>query len=159
MKVSIVYDSVSPAKLTEKVAKKIEDTLNENGIETDNFFVAKAEISNVQNSNCLLVGSPVMKFRATGRIRKFLELLADSRLNTKLAAAFDTRLQTKISGTAVKGIENKLRENGLELIVHSLITFVEGSLRKNEWTLKTGELDKAKRWAEELTKVLAKRSD
>ena len=158
MKVLIVYDSVSPARLTEKVAKTIEETLKEKRIETENLFVANIDLANVQNADCLLIGSPVMKFRATGRIRKFLERLSNSRLNMKLAAAFDTRLQTKVSGSAVKGIEIKLKELGLKLAVSPLITYVEGSLRKNDWTLKGGELEKAKRWTEELTKALSKQS-
>ena len=158
MKVLIVYDSVSPARLTEKVAKTIEEILKEKGIETENLFVANVDLADALDSDCLLVGSPVMKFRATGRIRKFLERLSDSRFNMKLAAAFDTRLQTKLSGSAVKGIEIKLKELGLELVVSPLITYVEGSLRKNAWTLKGGELEKAKRWTEELTKALSKQS-
>lgn len=158
MKVLIVYDSVSPSRLTEKVAKTIEEILKEKGIKTDNSSVANVNMVDVQDYDCLLVGSPVMKFRATGRIRKFLERLADSRLNAKLAAAFDTRFQTKISGSAVKGIESELKEHGFELIVAPLIAYVEGSFRKNEWALLVGELEKVKKWAEELTKALAKQS-
>ena len=158
MKVLIVYDSVSPARLTEKVAKTIEEILKEKGIKTDNFFVANVDMADVQDSDCLLVGSPVMKFRATGRIRKFLKNLPDSRLNIKLAAAFDTRLQTKVSGSAVKGIESKLKGLGFKLIVAPLMAYVEGSLLKNKWTLKAGEIEKTKRWTEELTKALPKQS-
>jgi len=158
MKVLIVYDSVSPARLTEKVAKTIEEILKEKGIKTENFFVANVDLADVQDSDCLLVGSPVMKFRATGRIRKFLERLSDSTLNVKLVAAFDTRLQTKFSGSAVKGIESKLNDFGFKLIVAPLIAYVEGSLLKNDWTLKAGEIEKTKRWAEELTKALSKQS-
>ena len=158
MKVLIVYDSVSPARLTEKVAQTIEEILKENGIQIDNYAVANVDRADVQDYDCLIVGSPVMKFRATGRIRKYLERLADSKLNVKFTAAFDTRLQTKLSGSAVKGIESKLKEHGLELIVAPLIVYVEGSLRKNEWALKVGELEKVKRWTEELTKALAKQS-
>jgi len=158
MKVLIVYDSVSPARLTEKVAKTIEEILKEKGIKTENFFVANVDLADVQDYDCLLVGSPVMKFRATGRIRKFLERLPDSRLSVKLAAAFDTRLQTKVSGSAVKGIESKLKGLGFKLIVAPLMAYVEGSLLKNKWTLKAGEIEKTKRWAEELTKALAKQS-
>jgi len=158
MKILIVYDSVSPARLTEKVAKTIEEILNEKGIETEKLFVANVNPADFSDSDCLIVGSPVMKFRATGRIRKFLESLSDSRLNTKLAAAFDTRLQTRMSGSAVKGIEIKLKELGLELVVSPLITYVEGSLRKNDWRFKGGELEKGKRWTEELIKALSKQS-
>jgi flavodoxin len=158
MKILIIYDSVSPAKLTEKIAKTIEEIFNEKGIGTKKLFVSNVNLADVLDSDCLIVGSPVMKFRATGRIRKFLETLPDSRLNMKLAAAFDTRLQTRMSGSATKGIENKLKELGLELVVSPLITFVEGSLRKNEWRLKDGELEKAKIWAAELIKTLSKQS-
>ena len=158
MKVLIVYDSVSPARLTEKVAKTIEEILKEKGIKTDNFFVADVDMADVPDSDCLLVGAPTMKFRASGRIRRFLESLTDSRLNVGLAAAFDTQVQSRVSGSAVKGIESKLKGFGFKLIVDPLIAYVEGSLLKNDWTLKVGELEKVKRWAEELTKALSKQN-
>ena len=158
MKILIVYDSVSSAKITEKVAITIEEILKEKRIETKKIFVTNVELADVQYSDCILVGSPVMKFSATGRIKKFLEGLSDAKLNGKLAAAFDTRIQSKLSGSAVKGIESKLKKNGLKMVVSPLITYVKGSLRKNDWALEDGELEKAKRWTEELTKTFSKQN-
>ena len=72
MKVSIVYDTVSPSRLTEKVAKTIAEILKDKGSKTQNFFVADVDMAVVEDSDCLLVGAPTMRFRASGRIRKFL---------------------------------------------------------------------------------------
>ena len=58
----------------------------------------------------------------------------------------------------MKDIESKLKEHDFKLIAAPLIVYVEGSFRKNEWALKIGELEKVKRWAEELTKAFTKQN-
>jgi flavodoxin len=156
MKVLIVYDTVSPAKVTGFVAETIGGVLKEKGIEVDSFFVNDVDKAVVQNYDCLLAGAPTMKFRATSGIMQFLDSLPSNEFSGKLAAAFDTQLQLWISGSAVKGIEGRLKSLGFRLITAPLIAYVEGNSRQNEWYLKEGELEKAKKWAQELAKALSK---
>jgi flavodoxin len=156
MKVLIVYDSVSPAKLTARVAKTISEVLKEKGIKVDSVFVADANLAIVKNYDCLLAGAPTMQFRATKRIRQFLDNLRSTELTGKLAAAFDTQVQSRFSGNAAKGIEGKLKRLGFKLVTAPLIAYVEGKLRKNEYHIKDGQLEKAKKWAQELTGALSK---
>ena len=156
MKVLIVYDTVSPMKLTAKVAETIGGVLKEKGIEVDSFFVVDADKAVVKNYDCLLAGAPTMRFRVSTRMRQFLDDLPSKDFSGKLAAAFDTQVQSRFSASAAKGIEGKLKGLGFKLITAPLIAYVEGKLRQNEWRLKEGELEKAENWAQTVAEVLSK---
>jgi len=156
MKVLIVYDTVSPMKLTAKVAETIGGVLKEKGIEVDSFFVVDVDKAVVKNYDCLLAGAPTMRFRVSERMRQFLDDLPSKDFSGKLAAAFDTQVQSRFSASAAKGIEGKLKGLGFKLITAPLIAYVEGKLRQNEWRLKEGELEKAKKWAQEVAEAISK---
>jgi len=156
MKVLIIYDTVSPMKLTAKVAETIDGVLKEKGIEVDSFFVADVDKAVVKNYDCLLAGAPTMRFRVSRGMTQFLDDLPSKDFSGKLAAAFDTQVQSGFSGNAAKGIEGKLKGLSFKLITAPLIAYVEGSLRKNEWRLKEGELEKAKKWAQEVAEAISK---
>jgi hypothetical protein len=70
----------------------------------------------------------------------------------KSAAAFDTRVKSRLSGGAIGGIEHKLRRLGFKIIVPGLVAYVEGE--QPTPVLVDGELDKAKKFAEDLAKAL-----
>jgi flavodoxin len=156
MKVLIVYDTVSPMKLTAKVAEAIGEVLKEKGIEVDSFFVVDVDKAVVKNYDCLLAGAPTMRFRVSTRMRQFLDALPSKDFSGKLAAAFDTQVQSRFSASAARGIESKLKALGFKLITAPLIAYVEGKLRQNEWQLKEGELEKAKKWAQEVAEAISK---
>jgi flavodoxin len=154
MKVLIVYDSVSPMKVTAKVAETISAALKEKGIEVDSFFVKDVDKAVVKNYDCLVAGAPTMAFRVSMDMDRFLDGLSSEGFSGKLAAAFDTQVQSRFSGNAAKGIEGKLKSLGFKLITAPLIAYVEG--KKDEWRLKEGELEKAKNWAQTIAEVLSK---
>ena len=156
MKVLIVYDSVSPAKLTAMVAETIGGVLKEKGIEVDSFYVVDVDEAAVKNYDCLLAGAPTMRFRATRKIMQFLDSLPSARPPGRLAAVFDTQVKSRISGNAAKGIEGKLKSLGFRLVTAPLIAYVDGKLTQNEWHLKDGEIEKAKKWAQEVAEALSK---
>ena len=156
MKVLVVYDSVSPSKVTETVAKNIAEVLKEKGIEVDSVFVADADKAAVKNYDCLLVGAPTMAFRASRAIMQFLNGLPSAELSGKLAVAFDTQVKSRLSGNATKGIEGKLKSLGFKLVTTPLIAYVDGKIRENEWHLKEGEPEKTKAWAQMLAQALTK---
>jgi len=58
MKVLIVYDTVSPSRLTAKVAETIGEVLKEKEVEVDSFFVKDVDRAAVKNHDCLIAGSP-----------------------------------------------------------------------------------------------------
>jgi len=156
MNVLIVYDTVSPMRVTEKVAETIGGVLKEKGIEVDSLFVKDVNKTIIKNYDGLIAGAPTMAFRVSSDMKQFLENMPREDFSGKLAAAFDTQIQSRFSGSAVKGIEGKLKDLGFRLITAPLIAYVEG--RKDEWRLKEGELEKAKKWAQTLAEALQSQS-
>jgi flavodoxin len=154
MKVLIAYDSVSPMKLTAKVAETISAVLKENGGEVNALSVGDIDIAKVGDYGCLIVGGPTMAFRMSRGIKQFLQDLPNKEFLGKPAAAFDTQLQSRMSGSAAKGIESMMKRLGFKMITAPLVTYVEGKM--NEMHLKDGELEKAKSWAQEVAKCLSK---
>jgi len=153
MRVLIVYDTVSPMRLTEKVAEAVGGVLKEEGIEVGSFFVKDVDKAAIKNYDCVLVGAPTMAFRASSGIMRFLNGLSGD-FSGKSAAAFDTQVQWRMSGSAAKGIEGKLKKLSFKLVTAPLITYVEG--KKDEMRLKDGELEKAKNWAKTIAQALTK---
>jgi flavodoxin len=154
MRVLIVYDTVSPMKLTAKVAETIGRVLKEKEIETDSFSVKDVDKAIVKNYDCLVAGSPTMYLRASKGIMQFLDGLPSKEFSGKLGAAFDTQLQSRISGNAAEGIEKKLKKQGFDIITAPLVVYVEGKM--NAMQLKEGELEKAKSWAQTVAEALSK---
>ena len=155
MKVLVVYDSVSPMKLTAKVAETVVGVLeNKKEIRVDSFHVKDVDETIVKNYDCLVAGAPTMYFKASSGITKFLKSLPSKEFSGKLAAAFDTQLQGRFYGNAAKGIEKKLKKLGFEIVSPPLVAYVEG--KTNQMHLKEGELEKAKVWAQTIAEALSK---
>ncbi len=152
MRVLIVYDTVSAQKLTMRVAETIGGVLKDRGMEVDFFFVKDVGLAAVRSYDCLVAGSPTMYFRATSGIMQFLNSFQDKEFSGKLAAAFDTQLQGRFYGNAAKGIEKKLKKLGFEIVSPPLVAYVEGE--RDQMHLKEGELEKAKKYAEDLANKL-----
>lgn len=152
LKVLVVYDTTSVNRNTEKVAKAISEVLKEKGFEVDCFYVKDVDQASVKNYDCVLAGSPTQAFRATRPIINFLDGFSKNDFSGKLGGAFDTQLQWRISGNAAKGIEKILKKLGFKIIMPPLVTYVEGKLENVQ--LKTGELEKTRKYAEDLAKNL-----
>ncbi len=154
MKALIVYDSVSPNRNTEKIARAVGEALRERGFEVNCLSVHSAGQTAVMDYDVFMVGSPTMGWSATAPIKQFLERLDPKDVTGKMAAAFDTRVQSRFSGQAVKGIQERFERRGFRIIISPLVAYVEGGKRKNEYVLKEGELDKAKKYADDLSKAV-----
>jgi len=154
MKVLIIYDTVSPLKVTLNVAETIGEVLREKGMEVRSVFVKEVDRATVKDFDCLIVGSPTMYFRASGGIMQFLNSFSDKEFSGKRGAAFDTQLKSRMSGNGAEGIEKKIKKLGLEVIAPPLVVYVEGKM--NEMQPKAGELEKAKNWAQEVANALSK---
>jgi flavodoxin len=156
MKVVIVYDSVSPSKITAFVAETVHGVLKKRELEVDSFFVEDADKVAVKDYDCLLAGAPTMQFRVSSRMRQFLDGLSNQDFSGKLAAAFGTQVQSRFSASAAKGIEGKLKTLGFKMVTPPLIVYVDGKLRENTWHLKEGELEKVEKWAQGVAEALLK---
>jgi flavodoxin len=157
LKILVVYDTVSANRNTEKVAKAISEVLKERAFDVDCLYVKDVDPAGVKNYGCVLAGSPTQLRKATGPIMQFLEKFGKDEFSGKLAAAFDTQLTFPLSGSATGGIEKKLERLGFKIVMPSLAIHVQskkGVEGKNEIQLKDGELDKAKKYAEDLADKL-----
>jgi flavodoxin len=150
LKILVVYDTNSVNRNTEKVAKAMSEILKGKRLDVDCLHVKDVDPASIKNYDCVLAGSPTQAFRATGPIMQFLDRFAKDEFSGKLAAAFDTQLQVPLSGNAAKGIEKKLEKLGFKIAMPPLVTYVEGK----EIHLKEGELEKAKKYTEDLANKL-----
>ncbi len=154
MKILVVYDTVSPAKLTMKVAETIGATLKEKGFEVDSYFVKDVDKAIVGGYDCLVAGGPTIYLRASKGIMEFLDGLKGKEFSGKRAAAFDNQLEYMLSGNAAKAIDGKLKKLGFKTVAPPLVTYAEGKM--NEMHMKDGELEKAKSWALTVADALSK---
>jgi flavodoxin len=149
VRVLIVYDTRSPNRNTEKVAESIGDALRGKGAEVQCMYVKNIVPSVVGDYDCVLVGSPTQAWRATASITKFLDSLRGCDFSGKLAAAFDTRVPWRFAGGAARGIEKRLGKLGFRIAAPCFAAYVAGKAP----VLLDGELEKAKRFAEEIARA------
>jgi len=145
MKFVIVYDSVSKARMTEKVAVLIQDGLREKSFEAEALHVSQATGIKIEDYDCLIVGSPTMKWRPTKETVKFLDGLKGKNVAGKSAASFDTQMKSFVSGNANKAMEDQLKELGFKVIGTPLQAYVKDGMKNPQ--LLDGESEKAKAWA------------
>lgn len=154
MRVLMIYDTVSEAKATGKVAETVAAAMKEAGVPVEARFVGDANEVNVKDYDCLIVGAPTMAWRPSKRMKDFLAGLKGSDLSGKVAATFDTQMKSSISGNATKHMEKGLTALGCRIIVPSLIAYVETENKR--YKLKDGELEKTKAWGMDLARALSK---
>ena len=157
LKILIVYDTNSVIRNTEQVAKAMSEVLKEKGFDVDCLYVKNIDPASVKNYDCILAGAPTQWHKATGPIMQFLDRFNKDEFSGKLAAAFDTQIQAPLSGNAANGIEKKLGKLGFKIALPPLVTYVESRKNvegKNEVHLRDGELEKAKKYAEDLANKL-----
>jgi flavodoxin len=94
----------------------------------------------------LIVGSPIIGWKPTEKMIKFLSTLKKGRLNGVKAAAFDTRIKMFISGNAARKISSALKNAGAEIIIEPKGFFVRGK----EGPLLDGEIKNAGEWAKSI---------
>jgi len=152
LRILIVYDTGSVNRNTERVAKAMSGVLKEKGFDVDCLYVKDVDLAGVKNYDCVLAGSPTHVLRATRLIMRFLDRFAKDEFSGKLAVAFDTQLQGRITGNAAMGIKKKLEKLGFKMVMPPLVTYVEGEM--NEMQLKEGEVEKTKKYAEDLAEAL-----
>jgi flavorubredoxin len=153
MKVLVIYDTVSAAKVTGKVAESVVAGMRESGATVDSYFVGDAGKANVMDYDCLVVGAPTMAWRPSTRMKDYLAGIKGN-FAGKMAASFDTQMKSAISGNATKHMDKSLTELGFKIASPALISYVESEAKV--YKLKEGELEKAKAWGQELAKKTVK---
>jgi flavorubredoxin len=154
VKVLVIYDTVSQARVTGKVAETVVAAMRESGASVDSFFVEDAGKANIKDYDCLVVGAPTMAWRPSTRMKDFLANLKGTDYSGKMAASFDTQAKSAFSGNATKHMDKDLTALGFKIALPALISYVES--KNKVYRLKEGELEKAKAWGQELIKRSSK---
>jgi menaquinone-dependent protoporphyrinogen IX oxidase len=125
MKAIVVYDTKYGN--TELVAKKITESMEANGIDTDLNDVKEVNFEKMADYDAILIGAPVHFGAASRTISKFIDKLGGLRLKGNWTAVFDTYMKTDFE-KGVKQMETRLNEKvpRLKLIVPGLSIQVDG---------------------------------
>ncbi len=136
MKALVIFDSNfgNTRKIAEVIAKKLK---------TKAVQVSKVTKDQMENLDLLIVGSPIIGWKPSEKMEKFLAGLKNGQLKNVKAAAFDTRVKLFIHGDAAGKISKALKNAGAEIIAQPKGFFVKGK----EGPLLEGEIEKALEWA------------
>jgi flavodoxin I len=153
MKTFIIYDSWYGN--TEKIARAIGDGL---ASEVKVMRVGEVNPSELKTCDLLIVGSPVHGGRATPELESFIKKLPAYYLEGISAAAFDTRFEIEDQGLGIRLLMNVIRY-AADRIAKSLVkkggvlvANPEGFIvEEKEGPLKQGELERATKWATQLS--------
>jgi hypothetical protein len=164
MRALVVYESMfgNTRSVAEAVAAGLESGLPVAAVE-----VGSAPAVLPEDVGLLVVGGPTHAFgmsrpgtreSAAGQtdqplvsagvgIREWLDRLARSGAPVA-AAAFDTRIdKPRLPGSAARGAEKQLRRRGFTIATRAVSFYVTGSAPSQ---LRPGELERARRWGEQL---------
>jgi flavorubredoxin len=154
MRVLMVYDTVSDAKVTGQVAETIVAAMREASMQVEAYLTEDADKASIKDFDCLVVGAPTMAWRPSKRMKAYLTGLAANDHTGKKAAAFDTQIRSSVSGNATKHMERSLTAMGFKIVAPALIAYVES--KDHAYRLKNGEMEKARNWGKELARILTK---
>ena len=140
---------------TEKIAQAIGDGLTG---EVKVVRVGEVNPSELKTCDLLILGSPVHGGRATPALDEFIKKLPADFLQGKSVAAFDTRFEAEEKGVGLRLLMSVIRyaaERLAKALVKKggkLVAEPEGFIVENkEGPLKQGELERASKWAKQLS--------
>jgi flavodoxin len=138
MKALVVYDSVygNTKKIAEAIAGELGKSIKVISVSTINN-------KDLAGIDVLVVGSPIIGWSPTRKVKTFLTGLKADQLNGIKATAFDTRMRIFFHGDAANKIVAGLKQAGAEIVAEPCGFIVEG----REGPLAKDALEKAKEWA------------
>jgi len=138
MKALVIFDTNfgNTKIIAEAIAKELGDDAK--AISVSDFNVGELE-----GIDLLVVGSPIVGWKPSERMGKFLASLNKDQLKGVKVATFDTRVKLFIHGDAAGKISKKLKDAGAEIIAKPGAFFAQGK----EGPLADGEAEKAAEWA------------
>ena len=141
MKAVVVFDSNqgNTRKIAETLAKEL-------GEGTKAISVSDFNIKDLNGIDLIIAGSPIIGWKPTEKMDKFLSDLDKDQLKGIKAASFDTRVKLFIHGDAMEKISDKLKNAGSEIIIKPQAFIVQGK----ETVLADGEIEKAVKWAKSI---------
>jgi flavodoxin len=149
MNVLLIYDTVSDAKLTSKVAEAVAEGLKSGGATVESRFVESAGKLDMKDFDLLVLGAPTMGWSPSKRMKEFMAGISGD-YSGKKAATFATQMESFIAGNGPKKMEKNLTGMKFNIAQPALFAFVASE--NKVYKLKDGQLEKAKTWGEELAR-------
>jgi hypothetical protein len=183
VRIAVVYESVfgNTHVVADAIAEGVRDAQPEATVHL--IRVGEPDAHRVEEADLLIVGRPTHMLGMTTRTSRSMALQSDEQhrlgdeehpghaiepgaegpgvrgwfhglphaAKGRFAAAFDTRGESRVAGGAAHGIAARLRRHGYRLIAQAEGFHITGT----EGPLAAGELDRARRWAAELTRRAA----
>ena len=148
MKALVIFDSYfgNTKMIAETIAKEL-------GKDTKAISVSDFNMKELEGVDLLVAGSPIIGWKPSEKMGKFLASLGREQLKGLKAATFDTRVKI-FHGDAAKKISQKLIEAGAEIVGKPQVFFVRGK----EGPLIDGEIEKATKWAKSI-KIKTEQND
>jgi len=138
----VLYDSNfgNTKKLAEAIAVAL-------GKEARAVPVAGLGAKELEGIDLLVAGCPIIGWRPSEKMGRFLAALKKGELEGVKAAAFDTRVKLFIHGDAAGKVSRRLAEAGAEIVAGPQPFYVGG----RDGPLLEGELARAALWAKSLS--------
>lgn len=141
MKSIVLYDSNFGN--TQKVAETIAEGLSSSAVK-----ISTIEATELRDYDLIILGTPIIAWKPTVRMQAFLGKL--SNLKGVKATTFDTRVKLLIHGDAMGKVADALVSVGAKIIIDPAPFYVAGPQQNPH--LLDGEIEKAKKWAEEINR-------
>jgi flavodoxin len=138
MKAIVIFDSHygNTKMIADTIAKKLGDYV-------PHISIKDIKAADINEYDLLIIGSPNIGWKPTGKIDRFLISLNSEKLKSVNIAAFDTRVKTFITLNPSHKIVKTLQKYGTNIIVPPMGFYV----KEKEAVLHDGELEKAENWA------------
>jgi menaquinone-dependent protoporphyrinogen IX oxidase len=143
---------------TRAIAAAIAESLRQWGIEADAAYVKDLKKVSAAENDFLVIGSPTRFGTASFAVKRFLSRLSEEEWHGKPFAAFDTELAQNIEnaeGSAGERIASSLKEKRMVQLLPVLKSVV---LATRGYSLREGEIARARQFAETLASALRKRA-
>jgi flavodoxin len=144
VKALVIFDSILGN--TKKIAETISKELGE---DSKVLSVSDFNAKDLEGISLVVVGSPIIGWKPSENMGKFLLGLSEGQLKDIKAAVFDTRIKNFMSGDAIKKISKELIRTGAEISVKPHAFYVKGA----EGPLFEGEVEKAIEWAKSIKAI------
>ncbi len=125
MKATVVYDSKFGN--TEKIARALALGLRDGGVETDCVRFDQVPLDKVRASDLVAIGGPTQNRKVSRLLDQWLQVLSSSDVAGKRGFAFDTRYKSRFAGSAAKGIEARLQQLGMKVVLPCASAIVDGT--------------------------------
>jgi flavodoxin len=148
MKTIVIYDSMFGN--TEKVAGALASGMREQGIEVDCVRANTADVGALGAYDMIIIGGPTHGRGLSQTMKTFMNQLNEADVKDKKAFAFDTKLKSRLAGSAAKGIEQRMEQNGMKVVMPHVSAIVRG----REGPLHEGTEGQFKQTGTELARIL-----